>query len=91
MLDGSWKSRGSERCVRLGSTDTSLPELVGVYYPGGSRPVCSEQTALDMVRAGWLVCRGDRFEITPEGLRVLESQSPNRPDEGQAQSRASAP
>ena len=60
-----------------------------VYHPGGGRPVCSEQTALDMVRAGWLVRRGDRFEITPEGLRVLESQSPHRPDEGQvAYSRA---
>lgn len=54
-----------------------------VYYPGGSRPVCSVQTAMDMVRAGWLVRRGDKFEITPEGLRVLEAE-PQRPEEGQA-------
>jgi hypothetical protein len=53
-----------------------------VYYPGGSRPICSLQTALDMTRAGWLVRRADRFEITPEGLRVLESQNPHRPDKG---------
>ena len=54
-----------------------------VYYPGGSRPVCSVQTALEMVRARWLVRRGDRYEITPEGLRVL-SESPDPPDEGQS-------
>ena len=51
-----------------------------VYYPGGSRPVCSVQTALELVRAGWLVRRGDRYEITPEGLRVL-SESPDPSDE----------
>jgi len=54
-----------------------------VYYPGGSRPVCSVQTALEMVRAGWLLRRGDRYEVTPEGLRVL-SQSPDPPDEAEA-------
>ena len=41
-----------------------------LYYPGGSHPVCSEQTAHEMVRAGWLV-RG-RYKITPMGLQVLE-------------------
>jgi hypothetical protein len=62
-----------------------------VYYPGGSRPVCSGQTALEMVRAGWLVRRGDRYEITPEGLRVL-SESPDPPDGAEAtQSRPSGP
>jgi hypothetical protein len=53
-----------------------------VYYPGGTRPVCSVQTALEMVGAGWLVRRGDRYEVTSEGLRVL-SESPDPPDEGQ--------
>jgi hypothetical protein len=43
-----------------------------LYYPGGSHPVCSEQTAHEMVRAGWLVRRGGRYEITPVGLQVLE-------------------
>jgi hypothetical protein len=43
-----------------------------LYYPGGSRPVCSVQTALEMVRAGWLVRRDGRFEVTPDGSRVLE-------------------
>ena len=43
-----------------------------LYYTGGSHPVCSVQTALEMLRAGWLVRRDDRFEATPDGLRVLE-------------------
>jgi hypothetical protein len=43
-----------------------------LYYPGGSHPVCSEQTAHEMVRAGWLVRRVGRYEITPVGLQVLE-------------------
>jgi len=43
-----------------------------LYYRGGSHPVCSEQTAHEMVRAGWLVRRGARYEITPMGLQVLE-------------------
>jgi hypothetical protein len=43
-----------------------------LYYPGGTHPVCSVQTAHEMVRAGWLVHRDGRYEITPVGLRVLE-------------------
>jgi hypothetical protein len=35
-----------------------------LYYPGGSHSVCSEQTAHEMVIAGWLVRRGGRYEIT---------------------------
>src|SRR5215471_13819096 len=46
-----------------------------LYYPGGSRPVCSVQTAHEMVRAGLLVRRDERYELTQEGLRLLE-QSP---------------
>jgi hypothetical protein len=47
-----------------------------LYYPGGSHPVCSVQTALEMVRAGWLIRRDGRYEITPAGLRVLELEPP---------------
>ena len=47
-----------------------------LYYPGGSHPVCSEQTAHEMVRAGWLVHRGGRYEITAVGLQVLELKRP---------------
>jgi hypothetical protein len=36
-----------------------------LYYPGGSHPVCSEQTAHEMVRAGWLVCG---FRFIPAGF-----------------------
>jgi hypothetical protein len=57
----------------LSYTD-SVARTSRVYYPGGSRPVCSVQTALEMVRAGWLVDRAGRYEITPEGLRVLETE-----------------
>lgn len=49
-----------------------------LYHPGGSRPVCSAQTALKMVRAGWLAPRGNRYEITREGLRVQQPE-PTRP------------
>jgi hypothetical protein len=45
-----------------------------LYHPGGSRPVCSVQTGLELVRAGWLAHRGDRYEITREGLRMLEPE-----------------
>jgi hypothetical protein len=45
-----------------------------LYHPGGSRPVCSVQTGLQMARAGWLARRGDRYEITREGLRALEPE-----------------
>jgi hypothetical protein len=48
-----------------------------LYYPGGSHPVCSVQTAQEMVRAGWLVRRDGRYEISPAGLRVLELELPN--------------
>jgi hypothetical protein len=45
-----------------------------LYYPGGNRPVCSVQTAEEMVRAGLLVQRDGRYEITRDGLRMLEQQ-----------------
>src|SRR5262245_50650812 len=48
-----------------------------LYYPGGGHPLCSVQTAQEMVRAGWLVRRDGRYEITPAGLRVLELELPN--------------
>ena len=48
-----------------------------LYYPGGSHPLCSVQTAQEMVRAGWLLRRDGRYEITPAGLRVLEPELPN--------------
>ena len=48
-----------------------------LYYPGGSHPLCSVQTAQEMVRAGWLVRRDGRYEITPAGLRALELELPN--------------
>jgi hypothetical protein len=47
-----------------------------LYLPGGSHPVCSVQTAKEMVRAGWLVQRDGRYDITPDGLRVLELEPP---------------
>ena len=44
-----------------------------LYYPGDTRPVCSLYTAQDMVRAGWLMVRGERYEITPQGRRAAEA------------------
>jgi hypothetical protein len=47
-----------------------------LYHPGGGHPVYSVQTAKEMVRAGWLVQRDGRYDITPDGLRVLELEPP---------------
>jgi 'Cold-shock' DNA-binding domain len=44
----------------------------GFIQPDGGGLGGSEQTAHEMVRAGWLVRRGGRYEITPVGLQVLE-------------------
>jgi hypothetical protein len=43
-----------------------------LYYPGGSQPVCSVQTAQEM-----LVRRDGRYEVSPAGLRVLKLELPN--------------
>jgi hypothetical protein len=46
-----------------------------LYHPGGNKPVCSLNAAGDMIRSGWLIVRdNNRFEITPEGRRALESE-----------------
>ena len=44
-----------------------------LYHPGGSHPVCSVLTAKEMVGSGWLTLQDGRFEISPEGWRVLEA------------------
>jgi hypothetical protein len=44
-----------------------------LYYPGGNHPVCSLQTAREMVRSGWLRKQDGEYVITPDGLRVVES------------------
>jgi hypothetical protein len=59
-----------------------------LYYPGGSHPLCSVQTAQEMVRAGWLVRRDGRYEITPAGLRVLELELSNMSDSSSGDERA---
>ena len=43
-----------------------------LYHPGGNQPVCSLQTALEMVRSGSLIVRDGRYEITPDGLHALD-------------------
>jgi hypothetical protein len=64
---------GGMRALRQARLYGHLINRTGrLYYPGGSHPVCSVQTAHEMVRAGWLVHRDGRYEITPVGLRVLE-------------------
>ena len=46
-----------------------------LYHPGGNDPACSLYTGQEMVRAGWLIIRGSRYEITAEGLQALESRT----------------
>jgi hypothetical protein len=41
-----------------------------LYYPGGNHRLCSEETAIEMVKAGLLRHRGDEYEITSDGIRA---------------------
>ncbi len=45
-----------------------------LYHPGGGRPICGVQLSKQIVRSGWLRFRTDRYELTPEGLRVLATE-----------------
>jgi hypothetical protein len=45
-----------------------------LYHPGGSHPLCSLQTAREMVRSGWMARRDGEYEITPDGRRVAEGE-----------------
>jgi hypothetical protein len=42
-----------------------------LYHPGGSRPLCGVQLSKQIVRSGWLRFRSGKYELTPEGSRVL--------------------
>ena len=42
-----------------------------LYHPGGDHPLCGVQLSKEIVRSGWLRFRSGKYEITPEGLRVL--------------------
>ena len=44
-------------------------------HPGGNSPICGVQTSKDIVRSGWLRLRGGKYELTPEGLRVLREDA----------------
>ena len=44
-----------------------------LYHPGGIDPLCSIQTAREMVRSGWLVERDGKYEITPAGQLAVEA------------------
>jgi len=55
LLEESWKRR---ELLHLAQLYGHLIDRTGrLYYPGGSRPVCSVQTAQEMVRSGVLVQR----------------------------------
>lgn len=41
-----------------------------LYFPGGTRRLCSEETAIAMVKAGWLRHHGEDYEVTPDGVRA---------------------
>lgn len=42
-----------------------------LFHPGGTKPLCSVETAEEMARAGWLKREADRYEFTPEGASAL--------------------
>jgi hypothetical protein len=44
-------------------------------HPGGNNPICGVQTSKDIVRSGWLRLRGGKYELTPEGLRMLREDA----------------
>ena len=42
-----------------------------LYSPGDNHRLCSEETAIAMVKAGWLRHRGEDYEVTSDGLRCI--------------------
>ncbi len=42
-----------------------------LYHPGGNNQLCGVQASKDIVRSGWLRYRSGKYELTPEGLRML--------------------
>lgn len=42
-----------------------------LHHPGGNHPLCDVQRSKQIVRSGWLRFRSGKYEITPEGFRVL--------------------
>jgi hypothetical protein len=44
-----------------------------LFHPGGNHSLCGLHHARQMVRSGWLMIRNGRYELTPEGQRVLEA------------------
>jgi hypothetical protein len=41
-----------------------------MYSPSGNRRLCREETAIAMIKAGWLRHRGEDYEVTPDGVRA---------------------
>ena len=46
-----------------------------LYHPGGNHPICSVQTAREMVRSGWMRKRDGEYEITRDGELAAEGES----------------
>jgi ribosomal protein S19E (S16A) len=42
-----------------------------LYHPGGNLPVCSRALADRMVKVGFILKNGQRYELTDEGRRAL--------------------
>jgi hypothetical protein len=52
-------------------------------HPRSGDALCDSETSRHIVRSGWLKFRSGRYEITPEGLRVLAAIE-NRPQDDTA-------
>ena len=68
-------SPGMRKPLRQARLYGYLVEREGkLYHPGGgSNPVCGKSFARRMVDNGWLVGKGDRYEITSEGMKAEEA------------------
>jgi hypothetical protein len=72
-------SAGMRRALRQAQVHGYLvARYGGLYRPGGTYPACSFQTAQEMVRSGWLIFRGGRYEVTPAGRRAIELNDVSR-------------
>ena len=66
-------SAGIRKLLRQALLYGYLNERRGrLYHPGGSLPVCSRALAEQMVKVGFILKNGQRYELTEEGRRAAQ-------------------
>ncbi|MGY8685020.1 hypothetical protein Q2941_45850 [Bradyrhizobium sp. UFLA05-153] len=66
-------SRGVQKLLRQALLYGYLHERGGrLYHPGGNLPVCSRALAEQVIKAGFILNNGQRYELTEEGRRAAQ-------------------